>query len=115
LLCVPSPYEEPKGLYVLEALAAGVPVVAPNHGAFPELHADTGGMLLFRPGDVEHLTAVLADLLGDSIQRRALGQNGQSAVVGRRTARHAAGAVMTIYRELINANQATSKDAVERI
>lgn len=35
-LCVPADYREPKGLYVLEAGLAGVPVVVPSHGAFPE-------------------------------------------------------------------------------
>ena len=37
VLSVPSPYAEPKGLYVLEALANGVPCVQPRHGAFPEV------------------------------------------------------------------------------
>jgi glycosyltransferase involved in cell wall biosynthesis len=38
LLCVPTAYQEPKGLFVLESVAAGVPYVQPAHGAFPELH-----------------------------------------------------------------------------
>jgi glycosyltransferase involved in cell wall biosynthesis len=103
LLCVPSPYQEPKGLYVLEALAAGVPVVSPDHGAFPELRADTGGLALFRAGDLEHLTDVLDGLLMDAGRRRALGQQGRSAVIERRSAKHAAEAVMAVYRELIGA------------
>jgi glycosyltransferase involved in cell wall biosynthesis len=37
VLSVPSPYREPKGLYLLEAMACGVPVVQPDHGAFPEI------------------------------------------------------------------------------
>ena len=37
VLSVPTTYHEPKGLYVLEALANGVPVVQPAHGSFPEL------------------------------------------------------------------------------
>jgi glycosyltransferase involved in cell wall biosynthesis len=36
VLSVPSGYHEPKGLYLLEAMASGIPVVQPNHGAFPE-------------------------------------------------------------------------------
>ncbi|MGE3316706.1 MAG: glycosyltransferase family 4 protein, partial [Planctomycetaceae bacterium] len=36
VLSVPTVYREPKGIYVLEALANGVPVVQPRHGAFPE-------------------------------------------------------------------------------
>ena len=50
VLSVPSPYHEPKGLYLLEAMACGVPVVQPNHGAFPELIARTGGGVLSRIG-----------------------------------------------------------------
>jgi glycosyltransferase involved in cell wall biosynthesis len=43
VFCVPSPYHEPKGLYLLEAMAAGVPVVIPGHGALPEIVDQTGG------------------------------------------------------------------------
>ena len=46
VLSVPSGYHEPKGLYLLEAMACGVPVVQPNHGAFPEILARTGGGVL---------------------------------------------------------------------
>jgi glycosyltransferase involved in cell wall biosynthesis len=38
LFCVPTTYTEPKGLFLLEAIAAGVPYLQPNHGAFPEIH-----------------------------------------------------------------------------
>jgi glycosyltransferase involved in cell wall biosynthesis len=38
LFCVPTTYTEPKGLFLLEAIAAGTPYVQPNHGAFPEIH-----------------------------------------------------------------------------
>ncbi len=65
LLCVPTDYEEPKGLFVLEALAAGVPVVQPQHGAFPELVEATGGGLLVRPRDVEALSKAIARLKDD--------------------------------------------------
>lgn len=39
LFCVPTVYQEPKGLFLLEAVAAGVPYLQPRHGAFTELHA----------------------------------------------------------------------------
>ena len=51
VLSVPTTYREPKGLYVLEALANGVPVVQPRHGSFPELIEATGGGLLVNPDD----------------------------------------------------------------
>ncbi len=40
---VPTEFLEPKGLYVLEALANGIPIVQPSHGAFPEILDATGG------------------------------------------------------------------------
>jgi glycosyltransferase involved in cell wall biosynthesis len=47
---VPAIYHEAKGLYVLEALAAGVPVVLPRQGSFPELVEATSGGLLYDGG-----------------------------------------------------------------
>ena len=63
MLSVPTTYREPKGLFVLEALAAGVPVVQPDHGAFPEVLAEVGGGLLHRPEDPQHLAERLHELL----------------------------------------------------
>jgi glycosyltransferase involved in cell wall biosynthesis len=80
LLSVPSPYQDPKGLYVLEALAAGKPVVQPAHGAFPELLESTGGGQLFKPGDADDLVRQCHSLLTDTPQRRTLGRQGQQAV-----------------------------------
>jgi glycosyltransferase involved in cell wall biosynthesis len=80
LLCVPTTYREPKGLFVLEALAAGVPVVEPDHGAFPELLARTGGGVLVPPENPVALAEQLANLLADQGQRTTLGRTGQIAV-----------------------------------
>ncbi len=80
---VPAVYREPKGLYVLEALAAGVPVVLPDHGAFPELVQATGGGQLVTPDDPGALAAGLRQLLGDAATRRRFSQDGQRAVLDR--------------------------------
>jgi glycosyltransferase involved in cell wall biosynthesis len=86
VLSVPAPYREPKGLYVLEALAAGVPVVEPRHGSFPELIAATGGGLLVNPDDPAALAVGLRRLLDDAELRHELGRKGQAAVRERFTA-----------------------------
>ncbi len=80
LLSVPTDYEEPKGLFVLEALAAGVPVVQPNHGAFGELIASTGGGLLVPPDDVAALCESIQRLKDDPKQRERLGSTGKTNV-----------------------------------
>jgi glycosyltransferase involved in cell wall biosynthesis len=80
VLSVPTTYREPKGLYVLEALANGVPVVQPNHGSFPELIAATGGGLRVAPNDPADLARGLHQLLTNSAQRLELGRMGKKAV-----------------------------------
>ena len=80
VLSVPTEFQEPKGLYVLEALANGVPVVQPAHGGFPELIASTGGGLLAAPRDPQALAGALVRLCDDRELRVNLGTSGQQAV-----------------------------------
>jgi len=80
VLSVPTVYHEPKGLYILEALANGIPVVQPRHGAFPELIDATGGGVLVEPGDPEHLAQVLEELMHNDSQRLQLARSGYERV-----------------------------------
>jgi glycosyltransferase involved in cell wall biosynthesis len=80
VLSVPTTYREPKGLYVLEAWANGVPVVQPSHGSFPELIEATGGGELSRADDAHDLARVLGELLQSPERRRELGQRGHAGV-----------------------------------
>jgi glycosyltransferase involved in cell wall biosynthesis len=80
---VPAPYGEAFGLYVIEALAAGVPVVQPRHAAFPEIVATTGGGVVCEAGDPQALADGLETLLLDPKQARALGEAGRRAVLAK--------------------------------
>jgi len=80
VLSVPATYGESFGLYVIEAMAAGVPVVQPRHAAFPELIEATGGGVLYDPNDPEALVSSLEELLLDSQRARELGEQGRKAV-----------------------------------
>jgi glycosyltransferase involved in cell wall biosynthesis len=71
---VPSVWLEAFGLVVVEAMAAGVPVVASAHGAFVELVDDGVTGLLHRPADAEALAERLADVLRDPQHNRAMGE-----------------------------------------
>jgi glycosyltransferase involved in cell wall biosynthesis len=76
---VPARYGEAFGLYVIEALAAGVPVVQPNTAAFPELVELTGGGVLCTPDSSSALADAIENLLLDPKKAHSL------AAAGRRT------------------------------
>jgi glycosyltransferase involved in cell wall biosynthesis len=77
---VPALYGEAYGLYLIEALAAGVPVVQPNTAAFPELLEATGGGILCEPGNPAKLAEAIENLLLEPQKAAALGQAGARAV-----------------------------------
>jgi glycosyltransferase involved in cell wall biosynthesis len=81
VMSVPATYGEAFGLYVIEALACGVPVVQPRSGAFPELIEATGGGILCEPDDPQSLAEQLELLLTDRDHARALGEAGRKAVL----------------------------------
>ena len=60
-------FDEGFGIPALEAMAAGVPVIASNRGALPEVVGDAG--LLVDPDDPESLTAAMARMIGDASLR----------------------------------------------
>lgn len=65
---------------MIEALASGVPVVQPRHGAFIELLDATGGGILCDPDDPQALADAMETLLLDPERARALGKQGRKAV-----------------------------------
>jgi glycosyltransferase involved in cell wall biosynthesis len=101
VLAVPTTSQEPKGLFVLEAIAAGVPVVQPDHGAFPEMLRDLEGGLLHRPEDAEHLAERIHELLLDPQRRSELAATGRLNLQARRSARRMAEATVKVLRDVL--------------
>jgi glycosyltransferase involved in cell wall biosynthesis len=94
---VPTVYVEPKGLFLLEAMACGVPVVQPRHGAFPEMIAKTSGGLLVEPGDPQSLAAGLYQLWKNPAERTRLGQNGFDGVRQHYSVARSADRMLEVY------------------
>jgi glycosyltransferase involved in cell wall biosynthesis len=80
VMSVPMPNGEAFGAFIIESLAAGVPVVLPSAGAFPEVVEATGGGILYSPNTVEALASALGDLLRDRALAAALGRRGKESV-----------------------------------
>jgi len=102
VLSVPTPYHEPKGLFVLEALANGTPVVQPDHGSFPEMLTATGGGLLFAPHDPEDLVRALMEMRDDPAGRQKMGREGMQVVRDLYDDTLMAERTMKIYHGLVN-------------
>ena len=80
VLSVPTRYGEAFGLYAAEAMAAGIPVVQPDHGAFPEIMAATGGGAIFFPNTPEALADALLPWINDPAKAHATGKKAHAAV-----------------------------------
>ena len=100
VLSVPEKQPVAYGLYVLEALASGVPVVEPASGVFPELLEITGGGLLFEPNNVEALTDAISSLLLDPAKAQKLSQQGRAAVTEKFNIEQTAVQMIRIYEQI---------------
>jgi glycosyltransferase involved in cell wall biosynthesis len=99
VLSVPSGYHEPKGLYLLEAMACGVPVVQPSHGAFPEIIARTGGGVLAKSESGADIAEAIFELWKDPARAAALGRAGAEGVRRHYTVQHMATGVLKAYQD----------------
>jgi glycosyltransferase involved in cell wall biosynthesis len=98
VLSVPATYDEPKGMFLLEAMASGVPVVQPRRGAFTEVVEKTGGGLLVAPDDTGSLAEGLHALWGDRDRARALGRQAFDGVRAHYSIQQSAGRLLDVYR-----------------
>lgn len=76
---VPAIYSEPFGLYLIEAMAAGIPVVQPKHSAFEEIVSSTNGGIIYEPHDAETLASQLICLLNDLQKRKHISKHSSTA------------------------------------
>jgi len=81
VLSVPEKHQSAYGLYLIESLATGVPVVEPATGVFTELLEKTGGGLLYEPNDAIKLAETIEKLLLDTEHAERLGEQGRLSVI----------------------------------
>ena len=101
VLSVPAIHKEAFGIYVIEALAAGVPVVQPAHGAFPELLAATGGGVLCEPNNDYSLAMALESLILNPEQAMELGKRGREAVINNFTLERMADDFIKVFEKVV--------------
>ncbi|MGC1300209.1 MAG: glycosyltransferase family 4 protein, partial [Alloacidobacterium sp.] len=77
IFCLPSTYEEPLGMVLVEAIACGLPVVSSRIGGIPEVISDEVGILV-PPSDPEELASALARYAASKDLRSRTGEAGIS-------------------------------------
>jgi glycosyltransferase involved in cell wall biosynthesis len=106
LFSVPATYDEPKGMFLLEAMASGVPVVQPRRGAFTEIVESTGGGLLVEPDDPDKLAEGLFTLWQDRDTAATLGRRAHEGVRRHYSVARSADRLLAVYEDLANAGAA---------
>lgn len=96
VMCVPVEQGEAFGSFIIESMAAGVPVVQPKAGAFPELIEATGGGVIY-----DDPVSTLKELLLDPDRLRELGNKGRDAVHARFGIETMAGNMMDLYHDIL--------------
>lgn len=109
VLSVPATYDEPKGMFLLEAMACAVPVVEPRRGAFTEIVEKTRGGLLVEPDDASSLADGLLSVWKDNQMATELGRNGFEGVREHYTAARMADRALEVYANI--ADSTTEKRA----
>jgi glycosyltransferase involved in cell wall biosynthesis len=102
VLSVPATYDEPKGVFLLEAMASGVPVVQPGRGAFSEIVEKTGGGLLVAPDDPSALADGLYTLWQDRPLAAAMGERGFQGVRAHYDVARSVDRLLEVYTAVTN-------------
>lgn len=102
LLSVPVLKGEAFGLYQLEALASGVPLVQPAIGAFPEIIEATGGGVVYQPNTSSALAIKLAEVLDSNTQLIEMSIKGIETVSSKFDCRSLTGKMVDIYQLILD-------------
>jgi len=102
MISVPVLDGEAFGMYLLESMASGVPVVQPALGAFPEIVKKSGGGIIYEPNTPEALAKTLSDILADQEKINKLSALGRKGVEDKFNVQQEAKDVVARYSQLIN-------------
>ena len=100
VLSVPAQFGESFGFYMIEAMAAGVPVVQPRCASFPELIEMTGGGVCYDHNGPESLANEIEQLLHNPSKAKAIGLKGRAVVREKFSIQHMADQMVALYDKL---------------
>ena len=114
VLSVPATYDEPKGVFVLEAMAEGVPVVQPRRGAFTEMVEKTGGGLLVAADEPAALAGGIKQLFDDPVLADRLAAQGFDGVRQHYSIARSTDRLLAVYDSMTVASTMRPSDHQDR-
>ncbi len=104
MVSVPVRNGEAFGIYLLECMASGIPVVQPDLGAFPEIINLTDGGVIYKSNTPEALAESLESLLTNSEELDRLSRTGREGVNKHFNIDVQANNMIALYERVIQAN-----------
>ncbi len=101
LLSVPALYGEAFGLYIVEAMASGVPIIAPDDASFPEMVEETGAGVVFKKDGKETLANTIEELLLSPEQLKKHAKAGRTAAANTFNIQQMASSYIKQFTDLI--------------
>jgi len=112
VLSVPATYNDPKGIFLLEAMANGTPVVQPRRGTLTEIVERTGGGLLHEADDIDGLAESLLAMYKDPARAEEMGRRGAESVREMYSAEVMAGRALDVYARVLENTPARQIEVV---
>lgn len=101
IVTVPALKGEAFGIYQLESMASGIPVVQPALGAFPEIIEQTGGGVIYSPNTVDTIVEKWSEVLTNPQKITEMSTTGKKSVEDNFAIDALTKKVLDIYKSLI--------------
>jgi glycosyltransferase involved in cell wall biosynthesis len=107
LLSVPVRFEEAFGIYLIESMASGIPVIQPEQGAFPEIIQDNKNGRLYKPNEPVQLANAIMELLRHDNTLEQMSLESRKSVENNFDVYIQAEKLLDIYHKSVNKHTAT--------
>lgn len=101
---VPVLKGEAFGMYQLESMVSGIPVVQPALAAFPEIIETIGGGIVYQPNTASALASALVNLLSNPEKLNKMSANGRNAVLNKYNSTTLAKCMVNVYETVVAGN-----------
>ena len=105
VISVPVLKGEAFGIYLLEAMASGIPVIQPALGAFPEIVNTSGGGETYFPNEPEQLETELKAMFSNPEEMDRISREGRKGIESKFHVKGQVKKMLAVYQKAIDKNK----------